>query len=397
MFYKNAVTKVEIEILTAILQIVAHCRDEQKAVRIDFRRFAESEGAVSLKGNQIDTEKDYYAFTEVELTRAMTGKAIPRNPQFIALLMDYFIDEFPKRIGSLSFDAKDMHNIQKELDHLNSQVSLARDRFGGSLMAITGDLNPSDIEQNVPEEFYGEFIGYRRSAQNADVLRFFYEIRRPKVGRHGMVTFENQYRRGDNKWKVTGNGIFSADETLYLFGHARDSDQKDSRGFRAQALRKLKRRHSEHSHQMLCGPVISKAGGEPIAARVLLIPFKRHKWTPHQKTLSKSQLINELISIPSQKNREAHISEIDQNIAHMFTKDNGKPDDEGLYAYISNITPTVIQCYPPDPTHNSGKILQYELELRKLAYEDSLQEKPSYPYEMRLLHALQNQTAQNSH
>jgi hypothetical protein len=114
------------------------------------------------------------------------------------------------------------------------------------------------------------YFGYRRSTTKGDIIRFFLRVSKAKES--DLLTFENRYIRDENQWLVRGFG-FTVDTITYLIGHATQlTGPERSLGLRCFAL--VGYRQFDH---WFTGPILSVAGpGQPISARVLLVPAEHH-------------------------------------------------------------------------------------------------------------------------
>jgi hypothetical protein len=179
-----------------------------------------------------------------------------------------FIDALPntddgahiKRVTTMFFNALVGESIGQhiEMDPVRRKMMALQDLF---------ELQPTQIDEQ--QDVEGEYFGYRRSTTRGTVIRFSLKI--VHIG-SGIYEFHNYFFSRQDDWKVTGTGLFK-EGNLYLVGNAASHKGTLGRGLRCFALRPEGGRQG-----MISGIVLTtEAGKRPIAARIFLVPVRRHK------------------------------------------------------------------------------------------------------------------------
>lgn len=293
--------------------------------------------------------------------RLFKNGAMPKDSSLGALLYDFLVQIIR---GSLNKSHGDKQKKLEILSHISSLSNEINDRINhidNPFVVMARDVDPDDIDRNVPQVFMNRFIGYRRSS-HGEVVRFYLKIFTNKHREKAIVRYQNFYWRGKHKWQISGAGMYAKNNILYLFGHARD-ERNESTGYRIMALKQL------GTTSMLCGPLISMDEFEPIAARAVLIPWDRHDFTEHQLSLSRPKLLEHIIRSKKKQlhsdEYEDYIDEIRHNVSRCFP--NRK--EQGLYHYISNLTTDVIHCIPDDEDDLIFQDLRYRLLSQNSRYD----------------------------
>jgi hypothetical protein len=147
----------------------------------------------------------------------------------------------------------------------------------------------------------GEYLGYRRSANHGDIIRFYIKIWRDRED--GLLRFTNRYSRGRARWLIEGFG-FEVDGTTYLIGHATSETGKNtSLGLRCFALMKYR------EFDWFVGPLLSMDDkNDPIAARLVLIPADQHRTVKAATDANRNQTILDMIK------KSVSLADIDQEM-----------------------------------------------------------------------------------
>lgn len=270
-----------------------------------------------------------------------SGSVPKKHTEMSAALCDFFVYRFRREILDKRSDLLDAehHDLSESLKRLVQSIKEGvTEVMKNPFSFLVVDMLDESFAEKVPEHFIGDFIGYRRSANVGDVIRFQFDIRRRGDAKDSrFVEYRNEYRRGNTHMFVKGGGVFVAG-ALYLFGHARDQDQS-SLGYRTQVLVPLKL-----SKGVLLGPVLSRDDRSPIASRIVLVPYEAHAWTDQQKGLTDAKRKAALIAPPSRKTTDLaeYIHEIRENTDGAFF---GSGDDDIFY-YMSNLTEAVLKANP---------------------------------------------------
>lgn len=288
------------------------------------------------------------------------GNLPKAHTEMSALLADFFVFRFRKKFtvwpsykDIQGYSKADAENLDQRVRAFHSQIKKSVSVMKNPFSQLALELPETNNNEEIPSGYYGDFVGYRRSSNEADVIRFIFSIR-PKGGEGSrFVTYENQYIRGEKPITVEGGGVF-ADGALYLFGHA--NDRNGSNGYRVQALQKL-----GDSSEVLLGPVLSKDEHGPISARIVLIPYKNHTWTKRQRSMRKERRLADLIAKPTNSTIRRYISDIKENTRKCF----GELGEDGLFHYISNLTDTVVKANPG----NKNSVITSEIIKRKRLHD----------------------------
>lgn len=252
------------------------------------------------------------------------------------------------------------------VDRLRESYRLKRLSRSNPFSRLLADYSPANHGNALPEWMATRFVGYRRSSTDGDVVRFYLRLSSWKTSmKSGLIRFVNRYQRGSTGWIVNGRGIMDADETLTLVGEAVGTSGDISRARLGYRFLKLTR---VGVSQMLTGPILSQDSEGPIAARVLLIPFSVHDWTVEQRKLIDTfpirALIEYLVLQPKTNlEKERILVEIADNTRRLFVENFFEDPSQGLFHYISNLTPTVVRAEPD----LNDEIIKRELIGRKLA------------------------------
>lgn len=304
------------------------------------------------------TLEDYVAaagrsadFNYQRTRRALKEGRLPADLGLCALLYDYAVEELPGVLRRAAISDREADYIRFLINSLEKAVSSRIRDTENPFLILARDLDGEEVGRRVPDPMINDFFGYRRSANLGEVVRFHLSIERVSSKNGSFVRFVNNYSRGMTRFFIRGGGIYSADDVLYLFGRARGS-HGESAGYRTLALRQL------GNSSVLCGPLISYAKGQPIAARVVLVPWSEHIYTIEQQKMNRDQLIKHMIEAKVSDNYQEFISEVKRNTSELF----GQEPKGGLFYYISNATETVIKS---DPGRNDTAILA-ELESREI-------------------------------
>lgn len=289
-----------------------------------------------------------------KINRMFKDGKIPTRGDHAAMLYDFITIPTLDYLRSIRNEDKETVQIIEKIDALILSFKTKFEGGENPFTILAHDIDVSDLSVDVPPEFEGKFIGYRRSSINGDVVRFYLKIERFGSLKMPFVRFWNRYQRGNNDWSVTGGGVYTKSDVLYLFGHARDRKSKQSLGYRIQALQQIGKTG------MLCGPIISMDSRGPMSARMLLIPIDKHNWTEKQNKMTEWQRIKWLISKKATLDNKKYIGEIKHNVQNCF--DSGS--DQDLFYYISNLTTTTLRGLP-DP---DDKLMKTEIELRRIAF-----------------------------
>ncbi|MEH6525596.1 MAG: hypothetical protein V7723_05950 [Sneathiella sp.] len=287
----------------------------------------------------LDLEED---FDGKKVNRLFTEQAMPQRADLRAMLYDFVTLDALGFLRSVQKEEKAAKGIIEKIEKLqknfNAQVAGGQNPF----LRLARDVDIADFNVEVPEAFLGKFIGYRRSSINGDIVRFYFRIFKQKGTKSPFVRYLNRYQRGNHTWQVQGNGVYNESGTLYLFGHARNSNTKKSLGYRIQAVQQI------GGTDLLCGPLISMDSAGPIAARMLLVPLGEHMLTDFQKDqMAKSWqgFVDHIISQDFSHRKTDFHTEIRKNLVKIF----GNECESKLYYYISNFTLTTLKGVPePD-------------------------------------------------
>ena len=299
-----------------------------------------------------DRNDDFYPR---RVSRIFAGE-LPGDLSLCALLYDFATIELAGYLKENHGKAGEFGKLISTIDALSISVTNQINDTNNPFSILARDIDATELNVDVPNLFINEFIGYRRSSRRGDVVRFYFKIYRQNRKRQPFVRYKNRYSRGNRYWTVKGGGVYTQEDTLYLFGHARDKNDRRSRGYRVQALKQL------GTTNMLCGPVISMDSKGPIAARIILIPVNEHKKTEKQRKILDRDFIEYMVGQNSVENTYEYIEEVRKNISHCF----GREEEQGLYYYMSNLTTTVLHGEPDE----DDVLIKEEVEMRRIAYEN---------------------------
>lgn len=358
MLFSARLTRQE---MSDILTVVAKIGEDPvfaPRFRKEFKKFAAGFSDPDYSGKKLSQM----------LWKAFSAK-MQNNMAFCMMAYDFFVAQVdnPKGMEALRDAArespmpnKDQRRLFKTMYEVRTAVEARLRERENPFTTLARELSVEDVDPNIPPEFFKLFCGFRRSSNNQDIIRFSYHIK-PSPSRNGFVTYTNRYRRGHKEWVVRGGGIYSTDKTMYLFGHARDSEGQETRGYRTQALRVVP------GTEFLSGPVISKDGEGPIAARILLIPMKRLKRNIHNHDKTEAEVIADMIQLPEPGDKDRYVDEINFQVSSLF----GHKRLYGLLEYISNATTTAIKCVPDFGEEDYQRLLRYDTLLRALCHRNN--------------------------
>jgi hypothetical protein len=165
----------------------------------------------------------------------------------------------------------------------------------GPSLALKALLNVDSEDSTIfdnPEGILGEYFGYRRSATEGEIIRFYVKII-PSMDKN-IVRFENYYNREGVGWKTTGFG-FATGHINFLIGQAVNETFSRGLGLRSFALKRY------DPTGWLCGSLLTQRT-QPIAAQVVLVPAKYHPnfqldYDPEKRVEQITNLIKNSISI----------------------------------------------------------------------------------------------------
>lgn len=280
-----------------------------------------------------------------------------KDGAFSALYFDFLIEYSSTEAGRETLGK----SATSLLEELKGAFFAEQRQTENPFDALAREIEKASVNRQIPDGMINRFVGYRRSTNSLDIIRFFFEIISPIDETKGYVKYRNVYNRRNKKWSVTGGGIFSEDNTLHLFGHAKGSDETTSLGYRSLALRIVP------GTPFLCGPIISMDRSGPIAARILLVPLDLHNLTDEQKIKNDTELIDHFTDLSDSGNPRKNLEEITQNIGYLF----GHRGLHGLYDYISNITAGTIKWVPDFSDETTLALLNADAALRDaIEYSD---------------------------
>ncbi|MEM7068171.1 MAG: hypothetical protein AAF478_04735 [Pseudomonadota bacterium] len=290
-------------------------------------------------------------FNEKKIDRIFGG-TIPQQGDQASFLFDFLVVDVLNYVRMSSIDAELRIELEDGIHDLIANYRDALKENQNPFVTLANDIDLGNLGTGVPKEFCNRFIGYRRSSIHGDVVRFYIKISSPTHANFPFVRYTNRYQRGNNSWLVSGGGVYTKDNVLYLFGHAREKDSGQSLGYRVLALQRI------GTTKNLCGPLISMDSNGPIAARVLLLPLEDHDLTVEQKNMSERKLIEWMVSREAAENNDRYLDEIKANVASCFDSKN----HQDLFYYISNATRTTLRGVPePDEP-----LIKAETELRRI-------------------------------
>jgi hypothetical protein len=239
----------ELAALANLYSLITQHNDVAKHVKSCFRQF--------LKTNGITT-------SAADLSRAIseTHRATYRIRVYLFdYTIDYLAGDLRNHFPDMSTNA-DFLNLFSALESIFVAVQ-TRVAVTTSKLAF---VRSNDTRQIVPIAYLKEFFGYRRSANEGGLIRFYLKITPGPT--EGFVNFDNMYVRNGLSWRISGDGFYFSN-TLYMQGMARNMESQETLGMRYFALRDL--------GEYVSGVVVSMDNDYiPIAAKVLLIPVESH-------------------------------------------------------------------------------------------------------------------------
>ena len=260
---RYVLTPREVEALDSIYEYINEKEDRNRRELLDYIR-KEFKAMLQIFG--VDEITPYH------LSRILTT---PSKAKELQRLMLYHYT-----VHNLRFDLKYRFEISKhrELIRLISVLidvgkradEKRREEINvkSPLFNVEHSFEMDDHIEEIPGIFCKQYLGYRRSSSLNGIIRFSINIE-PFIGDRRRVYFSNYYVRKNVRWIVKGSGLY-INRVLYLYGHARAEETKESLGLRFFALRPLE------DTDILIGPIITMNLEEPIAARGVLIPLERH-------------------------------------------------------------------------------------------------------------------------
>ena len=114
---------------------------------------------------------------------------------------------------------------------------------------------------------------------------------------------------------------------------------------------------------VLIGPIISMDEEGPICGRTVLVPLEAHVRTAAQDEMSKTELIDYLVSPKSAQDAAKYIQEIKVNLRTAFPGHH----DNHIFKLISNLSLTVVQTQPSE----NNKLIKQELRFRKIFHDNN--------------------------
>lgn len=307
--------------------------DILKLVKADKRAYRKVKFRIDEKISEygLDNELDPRA-----LNRVFNGHS-PRRPELMAFIFDFVTIDVVNVLKEVKQEDGNISIILERIDALRTEYGLQLVSGNNPFLALARDFDTDDLAASIPATLTDSFIGYRRGSQRGELIRFYFRIFKPANTNQPFVRYFNRYQRGYDAWNVTGGGVYTRDHVLYLFGHARNRNNRSSLGYRMLALKRI-----EHLG-ILTGPIISMNRSGPIGAKITLIPIEDHVLTSEQKNLSRGHLVKHLISHTIANDRMRFEDEINQNLSAVFDGDGLR----GLTELISNASSTVL-CTVPD-------------------------------------------------
>lgn len=328
---KDAQRKIFLE----ILKIIDEDKIIKKNIRHEFREFLKMENV---------------KFSDVVLTRLFKNPFSTKYENWI-YLFDFINDVFMPDIVSRTKYSGQFDSLVSKYDDLKSSLDDLLVSNNNPLVSIY--LKMGAHGQRIPKKFVNEFIGYRRSSNMGEVVRFY--LKTSKTSDPDKILYANEYYRNHNHWKVDGVGLYS-DRTLYLFGYAKHYSTEESLGYRLMALRPL------GIGNVVVGPLISMDESGPIAARVVLVPLEDHCLTDGQSKLAPEDLKKHLISPGASEDVTRYVNEIKNNLSSVF---EGYPDNH-LFKLISNLSLSTLKGVPRE----NDPLVSRELQYRRIAHQN---------------------------
>lgn len=335
-----------------------------------FRDYTLSEEQVAVFGKVIDAinenarakhrlRKEFRAFlgrpdigielSDNDFSRLIRDPAA-RKYQLMVLLLDFVNDQFVPDLSRQEEPFTDeFGSIFDAYDDLKAVLLSKLDSQMNPLVSMYARMKAQG--QRIPKIYFNKFVGYRRSSNLGEVVRFYLGTER--TSDEDKLTFANEYYRNHHHWKVDGMGIYT-EGTLYLFGYAKDHRTEEGRGYRLMCLQPL------GIDGVLSGIVISMDDEGPIAARIILVPVDAHDLSRRQHEAS--DLIDYMVRPVSADERYQFVEEIRGNLKGVF---DGYSDNH-IFRLISNVTLSTLRCVPRD----NDPLIERELEYRRLAHEN---------------------------
>lgn len=288
----------------------------------------------------ISHDKDR-VFEKLNISRVLSKKISNRDYNIIVLFYDFLTNSFRYSLPNHSSTNPDLKETSRKLiREIDNIIEYRREHFAASPNPLTSLLHNIELStqiQSIRETDMTEYIGYRRSSERGDLIRFY--MRFEKVGFEKIFRFYNEYNRGDDEWMVDGFGYFHNNVT-YLIGHCKSKKNASTRGLRMMAL------SNDKDDRFFYGPLISMDKKAPISARIMLIPLRDHVFegidTKNSDILSDDK-IRQIIDRPNGESYEDIVDEIYESLDIFF---NGDVDE--LFQYICNANLSVIKANPND-------------------------------------------------
>ncbi|MEL7099993.1 MAG: hypothetical protein AAGM84_14300 [Pseudomonadota bacterium] len=253
----------------------------------------------------------------------------------------YLETQFQVRQGS-----SDEEGQQRLLGLIQAMIDTRQQEMRGvpnpiaALISNTNVLNEGD---GIPNSWLRNYIGYRRSSERGDIVRFVINL--SSVGLRRTIQFKNEYLRNKEHWYVDGMG-YAVQGTLYLIGHCTNRNDV-SRGLRLMALRKHQR------EDLIYGQLVSMDRQDPICARILLVPATDHKIAADKSKFE--DLVNEILvhdqDIDYSELLEVLRAQLPAELSH---------NESYLFKTICNANFSVLKCNP----ERDADIIDAELAFR---------------------------------
>jgi len=249
---------------------------------------------------------------------------------YFDFITDHNAEDQIKELGKESLCNRLFENI-KEMNRISTEPI---DQNLNLKDKITDILDIGKYAEKVPDYYYGEYIGYRRSANKNDIVRFTFDIK--KTDNEMMVDYENEYMRVDLRWNAIGFGI-SVNNTLYLIGHACGKETKQSLGLRFMAMKQI------GTTDILTALLISMDNDmKIIAARIVLVPRQKHKFDERYQNLDEDSFVSEIVK--GTLDQERLLDEIPSHLGDLFEGN----DAEYLFQLIRNRAFSGLKLVPSD-------------------------------------------------
>ncbi len=342
------------ETVKKFAKLVQLLRDDpmiKEPLRRNFKTYLKDRGSMKPKHPTKAEKEDDALFSEVDVTRIIDDP-IKRPYRKIVQLYDYVMERFvPERVRSGDLGGKTSQTVLELHTAIGDDVARQVSEGLNPLLEVYSKV--SGRGEPIPEALTDvEYIGYRRSSNASEVIRFY--LRLQATQDRDKVIFKNEYYRHHAHWIVDGFGVWSKN-TLNLFGHAEDHRTGRTLGYRTMALSDL------GVGGVLTGPLISMDDQGPIAARIVLIPFEEHDLTERQEAMSKGDLIDDFINPKSIGDNKKYLQEVKENLSVVF---EGYPDNH-IYKLISNFTLSTIKAIPRE----YDPVVERELVYRRLVHQ----------------------------